>query len=397
MTKTEIIPQTKKPVITMWRAIVVIIFMVGAYATYLRYAVGWSAATNLSDAQPWGVWVGLSTLCGVGLSAGGFATAAAVYLLGMERYRPIVRPAILVAYLGYLTVCVGYAYELGLPWRFWHALIYWNRQSVLFEVCWCIILYTTVLTLEFAPALVEKLPWKRFRETFLHWHHRIIIAVVLAGVLLSSMHQSFLGGLFLITKGKEYPLWFTTHLTTMFYLSAIPAGIAMTIIALYLSIRSLDVKVDPTLIRELAWVISPLLIINIVWRAVDLIKQGGAPYLFLWRSETFYFWLEIVLFIVAPLVMLNTKRIMTSPTGIYWASAVVIMGFITNRINVSITAMERATQANYVPKWPEMAIVVMMITAAVIAFRYAVLYLDILPRRAKARTWLANAGVVANA
>lgn len=161
--------------------------------------------------------------------------------------------------------------------------------------------------------------------------------------------------------------------------------------------RSISFKIDPTLIRELAWVISPLLIINVVWRAVDLIKQGGAPYLFLWRSETFYFWLEIVLFIVAPLVMLNTKRIMTSPTGIYWASAVVIMGFITNRINVSITAMERATQANYVPKWPEMAIVVMMITAAVIAFRYAVLYLDILPRRAKARTWLANAGVVANA
>src|SRR3954469_19173736 len=98
---------TKKPLFTGWRAILAVIFLAGAYATYLRFVVGWSASTNLSDAQPWGMWVGVSTLCGVGLSAGGFATAAAVYLLGMERYRPIVRPAILVAYLGYPSVCGG--------------------------------------------------------------------------------------------------------------------------------------------------------------------------------------------------------------------------------------------------------------------------------------------------
>ncbi len=388
---------TKKPIFTVWRVITAVIFLLGAWATYLRFLVGWSAATNLSDAQPWGIWVGLSTLCGVGLSAGGFATAAAVYLLGMERYRPIVRPAILIAYLGYLTVCAGYAYELGLPWLAWHAFIYWNPHSVLFDVCMCILMYTTVLTLEFAPAIVEKLPWKGFRDMFMHWHHKMVIGVVLAGVLLSSMHQSFLGGLFLIFKGKEYPLWYTPHLTTMFYLSAIPAGIAMIIIALYLSIRSLDVKIDPKIISELAWVITPLLIINAVWRFVDLVKQGGGPYLFLWRSETLYFWLEMALFIVIPVIMFNTKRIIESPKGVYWASAVTIMGFITNRINVSITALERSTHANYVPKWPEMAITVMMLAAAVIVFRYAVLYLDIMPRKVKAQRWLANAGVAANA
>ncbi len=175
-------PEEKKSFVTMWRIILALIFAAGIYATYLRFAVGWHAATNMSDAQPWGIWVGLATLCGVGLSAGGFATAAAVYLLGMERYRPICRTAIMIALLGYGSVCVGYAYELGLPWRFWHPLVYWNRHSVLFEVCWCIIMYTTVLMIEFSPAVVEKLPWKRVRETYLGWHHRIVIAFVLAGV-----------------------------------------------------------------------------------------------------------------------------------------------------------------------------------------------------------------------
>ncbi len=389
----------KKPFFTVWRLILIAIFSAGAVATYLRFVVGWHAATNLSDAQPWGVWVGLSTLCGVGLSAGGFATAAAVYLLGMERYRPIVRPAILIAYLGYLSVCAGYVYELGLPWLAWHAFIYYNPHSVLFDVCFCILMYTTVLTIEFAPAIVEKLPWKGFRDTFMHWHHRLAVAVVLAGVLLSSMHQSFLGGLFLIFKGKIYPLWYTPHLTTMFYLSAIPAGLAMVVIALYLSNRSLGTKVDPEIIKEVAWVISPMLILNLVWRMVDLVKHGGGPYLFLKRPETAYFWLEIALFVVIPVVMFNNRWIMKRPEGAYWTCAVVIAGFLTNRVNVSINSLERATNANYFPKWPEMAIVVMMITGTVLVFRWAVIYLDILPKRVKVPTkrWMANSGVAANA
>lgn len=391
--------EAKKPFFTMWRLILVAIFSAGAVATYLRFVVGWHAATNLSDAQPWGVWVGLSTLCGVGLSAGGFAVAAAVYLLGMERYRPVVRPAILIAYLGYLSVCFGYIYELGLPWLAWHALLYWNPHSVLFDVCFCILTYTTVLTIEFSPAIVEKLPWKGFRDTYMHWHHRLAVAVVLAGVLLSSMHQSFLGGLFLIFKGKVYPLWYTPHLTTMFYFSAIPAGLAMVVIALYLCNRSLGTKVDPEIIKEVAWVISPLLILNFVWRMVDLVKHGGGPYLFLKRPETAYFWLEIALFVFVPVVMFNNRWIMKRPEGAYWSSAVVIMGFLANRVNVSINSLERATNANYMPKWPEMAIVIMMVALTVVAFRYAVIYLDILPKRVKLPTkrWMANAGVAANA
>lgn len=388
----------KKPIITVWRAILAAIFLAGIYATYLRFVVGWSASTNLSDAQPWGVWVGLATLCGVGLSAGGFATAAAVYLLGMERYRPIVRPAILIAYLGYLSVCAGYAYELGLPWLAWHAFIYYNPHSVLFDVCFCILAYTTVLTIEFSPAIVEKLPWQGFKKTYLHWHHRLAVAVVLAGVLLSSMHQSYLGGLFLIFRDKVYPLWYTPHLTTMFYLSAIPAGLAMVIITLYLSNRSLNAKVDPKIMDELAWVMMPMLVLNFVWRMVDLIKHGGGPYLFLPRPETAYFWLEIALFIFLPVFMLNSRWVKDRPEGAYWTSAVVIAGFITNRINVSINSLERATQANYVPKWPEMAVTVMLIALAVLAFRWCVIHLNIVPKKEeKPKRWIANAGVAANA
>ena len=368
------------PKITLWRALTGLIFAAGFYATYLRFVKGFEVATNLSNAQPWGIWVGVATLCGVGLSAGGFAIAGAVYLLGMERYRPILRAAVVIAFLGYLSVVAGYAWELGLPWNFWHPIVMWNRHSVLFEVVWCITIYTTVLALEFSPALVERIPWKGVRELYLKLQHRILIALVLIGVLLSSLHQSFLGGLFIIFKGKMYPLWYSNYQTTLFYMSAIPAGISMIILALYLSARSLNVKIDMRILDDFSRIIAPMLVIFTLFRFADLAKQNALGYLFLPVAETGYFWLEMALFVAAPLVLFNLPQVRSKPIGLYWASATVIAGFITHRINVSITSLERFTHANYIPKWPEMAVTVMLVTAAVVAFRFAVLYLKIFPQ-----------------
>ena len=297
-----------------------------------------------------------------------------------ERYRPVLRAAVLVSFLGYTSVIAGMMYELGLPWRIWHPMFMWNRASMLFEICWCVILYSTVLALEFSPALVEKIPWTRFRTWYLKWHHEVLIGLVLAGVVLSSLHQSFLGGLYLLTKGKLYPLWYSPSLTTLFYLSAIPAGLAVTVMALYLSIRSLNVKIDPRVLSEVSRVIGPLLALYAIFRAVDLSRNGALPYLWAWREETLSFWLEIGLFVIAPLVLLSRAKVRNNPQSLYWTCALVVAGFMANRLNVSITGLQASAGIYYVPKWTEFAPTLMVLTAAVLAFRYAVIYLDILPK-----------------
>jgi Ni/Fe-hydrogenase subunit HybB-like protein len=337
------------------------------------------------------LWVGFGTLCGVGLSAGGFAIAGAVYLLGMERYRPLLRPAILLSFLGYSTVCTGMLYELGLPWRIWHPMIYWNGHSVLFDVSLCVMCYTTVLLLEFAPFAIEKIPYVRLREKILHWHHKVLIALVLAGVLLSSMHQSFLGALFLIAKGKVYPIWYSPYLTTLFYLSAIPAGIATLTIVLYLCVRSLNVKLDFSLLEEMSRVMGMLLGVYAIFRTLDLVKGGGIHYIFARRVETLYFWLEIALLVIIPLFLLSQSRVRNNPQALYWTCAVVVMGFMANRLNVSITAIDAMTGAHYIPKWPEFALTIAVLAAAGVVFRLAVIYLDILPKKElppKPTTWV---------
>jgi Ni/Fe-hydrogenase subunit HybB-like protein len=326
----------------------------------------------------------------VGLSAGGFAIAASVYLLGLDRYRPILRTSVLISFLGYCTVCIGMLYELGIPWRIWHPIVMWNRHSVLFEVSWCVMLYTTVLALEFSPALIEKLPWAKPRELYLRWHHSILIALVLAGTLLSSMHQSFLGGLYLITKGRLDPLWYTPYLTTMFYLSAIPAGLAVTIMAIYLCVRSLNVRVDMSILSDVSKVIAPLLAMWGVFRFVDLISRDATPYLWMWREETLLFWLEIALLVIIPLILLNQPKVRQNPQYLYGTCAVVVMGFITNRLNVSITALQASSGIYYVPKWTEFAATFATIAAAVVAFHYAIVYLDILPKNPPPQKWIAS-------
>src|SRR5207302_7146187 len=126
---------------------------------------------------------------------------------------------------------------------------------------WCVMLYTTVLTLEFSPAIFEKIPWKRVREFYLNWHHRILIGLVLIGVVLSSLHQSFLGGLYLITKGKLDPLWYSPYLPSLFYLSAIPAGLAVTVLAMYLSVLSLNARVALNILSAVTRVIAAMLVL----------------------------------------------------------------------------------------------------------------------------------------
>jgi Ni/Fe-hydrogenase subunit HybB-like protein len=385
-----IMTTTLVPKITLWRVIVAVIFAAGLYATYARFALGLSQSTHLTDPQPWGLWVGLGTLCGVGLSAGGFGIAAAVYLLGFERYRPVLRTAVLVSFLGYMSVIAGMMYELGLPWRIWHPIVMWNRHSMLFEVSWCVMLYSTVLALEFSPALVEKIPFAGLRNWYLKQHHRILIGLVLVGCVLSSLHQSFLGGLYLLTKGKLDPLWYTPYLTTLFYLSAIPAGLAVTVMALYLCVRSLNVRIDTTILSELSQVIAPMLALYGIFRGVDLATHGALPYLFKWREETLSFWVEIGLFVLAPLVLLSLEKVRNHPQFLYWTCSLVVMGFMANRLNVSITGLQASAGIYYVPKWTEFAATLMVLTAAVMAFRYAVIYLDILPKNPPRQRWMVN-------
>ena len=360
------------PKITVWRAIFAAIMLSGLYATYLRVFYGLGGSTNLSDKFPWGIWIAFDVMCGVGLAAGGFTLVAIVHIFRIERYKPILRPAILTAFLGYSLVVVGLLYDLGRPDRLWHPLVMWNPHSVMFEVAWCVTLYTTVLFLEFLPVVFEKFGLHKPQE----WIHRISVPLMILGVLLSTLHQSSLGTLFLIVPEKLYPLWYTPILPLLFYVSAIAVGLAMTIFESWHSSRAFGRALELPLLASLARVLAVVLSVYLWVRFLDMSHRHVFGLLSQNRIETWLFALEIALMVV-PTVLLYQSSIRLRPGALYACAVMVVFGFIANRLNVGTTGLEAGSGTHYIPKWSEVAVTLSIVAAGFAIFRMIAQYFPI--------------------
>jgi Ni/Fe-hydrogenase subunit HybB-like protein len=370
----------KLPKITVWRAIFVAILMSGLYATYLRVFYGLGGSTNLSDKFPWGLWIAFDVMCGVGLAAGGFTLVAMVHIFNIEKYKPILRPAILTAFLGYSLVVVGLLYDLGRPDRLWHPLVMWNPHSVMFEVAWCVTLYSTVLFLEFLPVVLEKFGLHKPLE----WIHKISVPLMILGVLLSTLHQSSLGTLFLIVPEKLYPLWYTPILPLLFYVSAIAVGLAMTIFESWHSSRAFGRALELPLLMSMARVLAVVLSVYLWIRFLDLSHRHVFGILAQNRIETWLFALEILLMVV-PMVLLYQQRIRSSPGKLYACAVMVVFGFIANRLNVGTTGLEAGSGTHYIPRWSEVAITLSIVAAGFATFRLIAEYFPVFEAHSQER------------
>lgn len=359
--------------LTFWKIVFVVLMAAGIYATFVRFTRGLGQTTNLSDQFPWGIWVGFDVLCGVMLAAGGFTLTAAVHIFNLKRLQPIVRPTVLTAFLGYLLVSVALMFDLGRPYRIWHPLIMRNPHSVMFEVAYCVMLYTTVLALEFSPIVLERFHLHKAMKII----HGAVIPLVIGGVLLSTLHQSSLGFLYLIMPEKLHPFWYSPLLPVFFFLSAIAVGLAMTIFESSLSSKYFGRELELSILRELGRVLLVVLSVYGVLRFEDLFHRGVLGRMLRPGYEMTLFWLELVLALIAPLVLLSIRKIRNSANGLYVSAVLVLLGFVTNRLNVSITGLEGAAGVHYMPKWTEFAVTGAITAGGFALFGLAVKYLPI--------------------
>ena len=359
--------------LTFWKTILGALLLTGIYVTILRFIRGLGASTNLSDAFPWGLWIGFDVMCGVMLAAGGFTLTATVYIFNLKRFKPIVRPAVLTAFLGYVLVAVALLYDLGRSYRIWHPIVLWNPRSVMFEVAWCVMLYLTVLALEFAAAVFERLGM----EKLLRIQHAITIPLVIAGVLLSTLHQSSLGSLYLIVPEKLHPYWYTPLLPLLFFVSAVCVGLAMTIFESSMSARHFRKQLEMPLMMGLGRALLVGLIAYSVLRFHDLFHRGAWKLLARGGDETWMFLLEVTLGLLLPIVLLLIPKVRESSGGLYISSVLALFGFVANRMNVAITGMEASAATHYFPKWTEWVITGCIIGVGFAMFALAVKYLPV--------------------
>ncbi len=360
---------------TFWKAIFLFIMAAGVYATYIRFARGLGASTNLSDQFPWGLWIGFDVMCGVMLAAGGFTLTAAVEIFNIKRWHSIMRPTILTAFMGYLLVCAALMYDLGLPWNIWHPLIMRNPHSVMFEVAYCVMLYTTVLALEFSPIVFERLGWTRALKAV----RSVMIVLVILGVILSTLHQSSLGTLYMIMPNKLHPLWYSPLLPVFFFISSIAVGLAMIIFESSMSSKYFGRQLELPILRDMGRVLVVVLAIYGILRFEDLYHRGVLHLVFAPGYEQRFFLLEIFLSVLIPLALLLIPKVRNNAQGLYFAAVLTLLGFITNRLNITITGIENAVGARYTPKWTEVVITAMFVALGFALFGLAARYLPIFP------------------
>jgi len=352
----------------------------GLAAAVLRFAFGLGASTGLNDVTPWGLWIAFK-LCFVALAGGGFTLAAMVYIFHLESFRPILRRAILLALLGYGSFIVSLLFDLGLPWHIYMPIIHWQHHSVMFEIAWCVMLYFTVLILEFSPIILEH-AW--FRHPLFQMIHRALHAAVLplviAGIVLSTLHQSSLGALFLIMPHRVHPLWYSPWIPVLFFISAIAAGLMALVLEGFLAERWFGSPLKFDLLERLGKIAAFVLMLYLALRLGDLWARGIFPTTLDGSWQSLLFSAEILIGGVFPLALLASRKMRQTREGLLTSALLIIAGVVSQRMSLSLFAMWRPTA--YLPSLAEILIAVGIPAAAALIYLFFAENLAVLDEKA---------------
>jgi Ni/Fe-hydrogenase subunit HybB-like protein len=363
-----------RSLVTPTDAIAATILVLGLPVIAYRFWAGLGSVTNLTQDSPWGLWIGFDILVGVALAAGGYTLAAAVHLFGLTEYRSVVRPAILTGFLGYVFAVLGLLCDLGQPWRVPYPVFYsFGTTSVMFEVGWCVFLYLMVLGLEFSPAALEWLGWLGLKRRV----SEIMLGLICAGVVLSTLHQSSLGSLFLTAPGRLHPLWYTPLIPVLFFVSSVAAGLSMVIVESSLSHRLFRDRLNPAHDTDIDSVVLGLakggavITFAYVFLRLQTVIDGGrldllaTPYGALWAIEVFGF------FLVPSLLF--ARAVHQRRAGLARvAGAMAVLGVVLTRLDASLVAFNWQAAQRYVPSAAEVMVSLTIVTCGVLCFRFVV-------------------------
>lgn len=377
-----------------------------------RFATGIGAVSNLNQGYPWGFWIGFDVLAGIALAAGGFVVAGLMHMFGGEKYQPLVRPTILTAFLGYLLFIGALLVDLGRPWTIWHMMVYWHHESPMFEVGWCVMMYTTILFLEFLPVVFERFQLERFHRLWANaapwiaigllslftvamtqslvwvlaiaavlvafelsvragWIYRdphMPTLLLMGGIIFSTLHQSSLGSLFLIVPHKLNSIWYSPILPITFFVSAVAAGVAMVIVESTGSAWYFKRETEVHLLEDVGHVLCWAIFGTLILRAADLVLRGVGTQLLIATPQSVAFWIEMMVGLIVPLAILLTPEFASSGRWLFVASLMVIAGLVINRMNVAVVGISSTYGATYYPHWMEVAITAGIVAAGVLAY-----------------------------
>ena len=394
--------------------ILLVLSAIGVVAIAYRFIVGLGAVTNLSDGYPWGFLTGVNKLTQIALAAGGFVMAGIIHIFGGHRFHRVARSAILAALLGYILFISALIVDLGRPWNLYWALVSWNHYSPMFEVAWCVLLYSFVLSIEFLPVVFERFRLRRAIELFHAWVPILIVMIltlftfvmtgsrmwtiavfgllaiweilmrweilprdkqmplllIAAGIMFSTLHQSTLGSLFLIVD-RLSPLWYSPFLPVIFFASAVAAGPSMVILERLLTTKIRRRPVEMDLVVPLARAMPYVIATYIFIRVADLVVRNAVFETVSISQESIWFWLEMWMLIISMALYANLDALPRKASLLLAASASVL-AVVVHRVGVTMIGMSVPEYPPYVPLWLEVVIGIGLLALGLLAYRLIV-------------------------
>jgi len=358
---------------TFWPLLALALLGVGL--SIYRLVVGLGPTTNMNDHYPWGIWITVD-LFFIPVAGAAFTISWLSYFLGRERFHSIIRPAVTAGLLGYIVVAALLFLDIGRWNQFYNIMNpgILNIHSFLEEISLSVTFYSLILILEAAPIFLEK--WNI--QAPIKWINRGIFWIAGAGVVLSMLHQSSLGSMFLLMEHKLHPLWWSPALPLLFYFQAIYTGLATATIAIALVWRALKTDMDREVYRRLGQALTLNLLLYTAIKFGDLMGAGKLHLLFQADPFAYIAWLELGLGVLLPLFILLSKLVGHS-AGPLWASVFALMGTFLNRLMISWIGLAEPNPVSYFPSWIEIMVTIGLTAGGFLVYGVIVRYFRLLP------------------
>ena len=389
----KFILSTLKPhgkIFTPFNMISIPIITLGIILIVIRFVKGIGSVTNLTQEVPWGLWIGFDVVTGVAFAGGAYVVTFMVYILNIDKYKPIVRVTVLNGFLAYVFYAGALLLDLGKPWNVINPIIgnSFGVSSVLFLVAWHFLLYMVAQLIEFSPAIAEWLGAKKARK-ILSW---MTLGAVIFGITLSTLHQSGLGALYLMCSEKIHPLWYSEFIPILFFVSSIFAGLSMVIFEGSISqkvfgdqISEENHKGHDGIIHSLAKICAFTMMIYFFLHIVVFVH--GKHWTHLGSRMGAWYLVEMFGFVIFPMVLYFLAYRRRNIPLVKVASLVTMLGIIVNRLNVTVIAFKWDAPTHYVPSWQEIVVTLTVLSIEIWIFRWVVRRMPVLR---KSPGWVPN-------
>lgn len=375
----------KAPIFTKTFFITLVFVLVAVALVCYRLANGIGVVSNLSDGNPWGIWLAYDVAVGTAFACGGYVLAITVYVLNNFKYHTLIRSAVLASMFGYALAGLSVMIDIG---RYWNAYGFfmpsrWQGNSVMFEVALCVMAYTVILIIEFMPAVFEGLADKghAWAKSAYNKLDKVLIFIIALGVLLPTMHQSSLGSMLIISGYKLNPMWQTMFLPLLFLGNAILMG--FSIIGFETTLSSVGFRRPfETEVITLSKVIPVVAAAWLIIRFISVTTSGAWGYAFSFSGLALVFWAEILL-VAIPAFILQFTKWGNSPSGIFASSFMLMLGGGLYRFSVYIIGFNPGSGYNtYFPSINELLITLGIIALEILGYITLVKLFPVLPNLA---------------